>query len=395
MVGTVRNEAQAPRKRALRPLWPWAWSSLAMHAAVLLALPWTPIVTPITELPRAVPTETVDSWLVETWPADPTPATAQQEATRASHQALPQQTPRPAAPRSAAPSKPRLASRSRSSKPVHLLKPVPPPTPPKASSRVPRPIQDAQGARPTKGSTGADFMSPEVQLEPRAAEPRHETRANPPPRDRLVERLLARERDKARERRARRAGSSPPTPGLNSVAASAHSTSKTPSTPRLTPSVQRGTPKRRALSTALIRALPSVASLSPHLVRSGAIEVRTEFVVALRAGKLVALTTTKELPRASKQLLERTVALLSSGSYYTGSAQDLAEGDQVYGLLLRRSKSAPRDAIELGHHPPRAQQPGTGYFIASDGLRLDAVLQARGSRVPQQLRSADARVFRL
>ena len=244
-----------------------------------------------------------------------------------------------------------------------------------------------------------DFMNPDDQLPSKNSLPEK----TPEPRDNLVERLLASERRKARNKdrsraarirqsaRPRAASNTGAQPRAESPASTSNKRGRTASEAP----IAKGRARKRSLDTAIARALPSVASLNENLIRTSAKEVTVHFVVTLRSGKIAHMTTQANTAPATRTLLERTMALLSSGLFYTKPDQQLRDGQRSYRLVLRKTRTAPRDAIQLGHRPPSAAQPGTGFFIARDGLRFDAIVWGLGYTTPTNLRGRGVRVFRL
>lgn len=250
--------------------------------------------------------------------------------------------------------------------------------PPKpASSRPAVPTSPAESDRsqptaiaapPAKPAAG-DWLSEAEQLpDSETAQPASGA-PKAPPRDVLVERLLAKERD--RERLAARDEAERHAQARRPVQPSAPQPAERPPTSvgPTADSDSEGFGESRAhadLWVELTRWLPRAAS-SDHswdrLPSNASYEFRIELIT--EAGKLVDGKALDSAPAPTTTLLDATTHLMSSGRF-GGSKR----ASHRFELRIRLSMTEPRD-LWIAHTTPDPPKPGVGSFIAPSGRRFD------------------------
>jgi hypothetical protein len=224
--------------------------------------------------------------------------------------------------------------------------------------------------RPARANRADDWMSLDDQL-PESAEGHEAAKptTKPPERDVLVERLLAKERDKARlaardearraeaerEEATKRAAQPPPTATVGEP------------NPRNPEDDNFGDNRAHAdLWVELTRWLPRAASSDrawEELPANSSYEFRVELVT--EGGKLVDSRLLDSAPLPTNKLLTNTSHLMERGKY--GGSKRVKHR---FELRIRLSTTEPRD-LWIAHTTPDPPKPGVGSFIAPSGRRFD------------------------
>lgn len=232
------------------------------------------------------------------------------------------------------------------------------------------PTERARDARKTDSTKApGDWMSLDDQL-PDPVESR--ATAQPtrplPQRDALVERLLAKERDKARlaaleEAQRRENEQREDQRRASSTSAAAPSDQQ----PRAQEDDTFGDSHARAdLWVELTRWLPRAASSDQaweSLPSNASYEFRVELVT--EGGKLVDSRVLDAAPAPTNRLLTNTSHLMERGKF--GGAKRVMHR---FELRIRLSETEPRD-LWIAHTTPDPPKPGVGSFIAPSGRRFD------------------------
>lgn len=223
---------------------------------------------------------------------------------------------------------------------------------------------------PTKSTAKSapdDWLSEAQQLPDSEATSPATASAKPAPRDALVERLLAKERDRERlaardeaERRAEAAareaqsGASPPAqaPTVPAVDADAETFGESRAHADLWVELTRWLPRAASNDQSWER-LPSNASY----------EFRIELIT--EGGKLVDSKVLDSAPAPTAKLLTATSHLMGHGHF--GGPRRVSHR---FELRIRLSTTEPRD-LWIAHTTPDPPKPGVGSFIAPSGRRFD------------------------
>lgn len=207
-----------------------------------------------------------------------------------------------------------------------------------------------------------DWISTTDQLPDTEAQPPAAVAKNEPARDELVERLLAKERDKARLAARDEAERRAATQRAASAATEAPTTKSRSSEPETF-----GESRARAdVWVEFTRWLPRAASNDrawEQLPANTSYEFKVELVT--EAGKLVSAKALDRAPTPTAKLLENTSHLMERGSY-GGSKRTTHR----FELRIRLSTTEPRD-LWIAHTTPDPPKPGVGSFIAPSGRRFD------------------------
>lgn len=243
------------------------------------------------------------------------------------------------------------------------------PTPPTAGALAVKPVPRAAvraitQPKPSKSAAG-DWLSIDQQLPD--AEPEQKI-VPQPKRDELVERLLAKEREKEHiERRleSERSRLSHPDEQPRSVA-------DAPGEMQPTASVQSAGKSYQSADVwvELTRWLPRAASGDPDWERLSN-DTRFDVQVRVRAveGRLE-VTTTAKVPEVVTRLLERTAHLMQSGRFAERGAVE-----RRFALRIRLSQTAERE-LWIAHTTPDPPKPGVGSFVSPSGRRFDVWVTA-------------------
>lgn len=272
----------------------------------------------------------------------------------------------PTQPRAAAPA-PDVAAR-----PTPKVAAPPKPTVPRPAA-VAAPVEDRAressiASKPAKPAPG-DWLSEDQQLPDTETARPTSSAPKTQPRDVLVERLLAKERDRERlaardeaERHAQAArpvqpnapqpAESPPTSPEPAVDSDAETFGESRAHADLWVELTRWLP-RAASSDQTWERLPSNASY----------EFRIELVT--EAGKLVDSKVLDSAPAPTPKLLDTTSHLMGHGRF--GGAKRTSHR---FELRIRLSTTQPRD-LWIAHTTPDPPKPGVGSFIAPSGRRFD------------------------
>lgn len=230
----------------------------------------------------------------------------------------------------------------------------------------PRPRVEPKSETPNSrapASQADDWLSIEQQLpEPAPAEP--SKAASRPERDELVERLLAKERDRSRVKQREefeRAEVARADEGRPPVA-----------------SVQQVTNQSAGQSYAsadvwieLTRWLPRAAS-GDQAWEAMAVDTRLDVEVNVRAvrGAALMLEAVGKVPEAVQRLLDTTAHLMQRGRFATDGPVF-----QRFSLRIRLSQTAERE-LWIAHTTPDPPKPGVGSFVAPSGRRFDVWVAA-------------------
>lgn len=241
-----------------------------------------------------------------------------------------------------------------------------PKTPSNAAPAAPKDGDELTAPRkpqPTKeADTSSDWMSIDQQLPVDRETPRSTT-VPTPKRDLLVERLMAKERDRARlavqdeaarQKRSSAVSEQPPPPSSNPGA-------------RASETDNFGENGARAdLWVELTRWLPRAASSDPTwetLAAGSSYEFRVELIT--ENGKVVSTQVLDRAPEPTKKLLNNTSHLMSRGRY--GGTR---RATHRFELRIRLSTTEGRD-LWIAHTTPDPPKPGVGSFISPSGRRFD------------------------
>jgi hypothetical protein len=241
-----------------------------------------------------------------------------------------------------------------------------PKTPTNATPAAPRDADALTAARktsPTKeADTSSDWLSIDQQL-PVDGETKPAPTVPSPKRDLLVERLMAKERDRARlaardeaaRQKSPSAVSEQPPPPSNNRGARASETDNFG---------ENGA--RADLWVELTRWLPRAASSDPTwetLAAGSSYEFRVELIT--ENGNVVSTQVLDRAPEPTKKLLNNTSHLMSRGRY--GGTRRTTHR---FELRIRLSTTEGRD-LWIAHTTPDPPKPGVGSFISPSGRRFD------------------------
>jgi hypothetical protein len=209
-------------------------------------------------------------------------------------------------------------------------------------------------------ATTSDWLSIDQQL-PEAGPPQNQAPVLPK-RDELVERLLAKEREKQRAQQRQeleRANAYKPSGG----------------TPSRQPTVAHegdgATHEQADAWTELTRWLPRAASGDPtweQLPVNTRIDVRVRFRTI--ANQSPEVTAVGSAPEVVVRLLNRTAHLIRRGHFDGTSATE-----RRFSLRIRLSQGAERE-LWIAHTTPDPPKPGVGSFVSPTGRRFDVWVAA-------------------
>ncbi len=223
----------------------------------------------------------------------------------------------------------------------------------------------SEKTQPPAAEARADWLSIEQQLPESAQETK--VAQQPNKRDELVERLLAKEREKQRSAQREefeRSSTVPPTQPPNAAAASSEVVAL--------PSRSSGTSYESADAwVELTRWLPRAASSDQEWVRLPS-NTRFDVQVIVRAvsGAPVEVAVVGDVPAVVERLVERTAHLMRSGSFAS-----VGRSGRRFGLRIRLSQTAERE-LWIAHTTPDPPKPGVGSFVSPSGRRFDVWVQA-------------------